>query len=70
MAQTVLVSERGQDHAEGSSMAEAVKSVFLDANILTGDKKAFGPWMNKPSKTGGLIIQTIRHFFDSLKEQP
>jgi len=38
-------------------------------HLLTGDLKAFGPWMKKPSKTGGLVIQTIRHFFDSLSDE-
>lgn len=35
-------------------------------HLLTGDKKAFGKWMNKPEATFGLKIQTIRDFFDSL----
>lgn len=33
-------------------------------HLLTGDKKAFGPWMNKPKKTFGIIIQSVRQFVD------
>jgi len=33
--------------------------------LLTGDKKAFGKWMNKPKETYGLKILTIRDFVDT-----
>lgn len=36
-------------------------------HLITGDKKAFGSWMNKPSKTSGIVIQTVRQFFDNLR---
>lgn len=42
--------------------AVAVKS----SHLLTGDKKAFGRWMNDPDRTGGLVIQTVRDFVDRL----
>ncbi|MBI3541617.1 MAG: hypothetical protein HY073_05725 [Deltaproteobacteria bacterium] len=35
------------------------------SHLLTGDKKAFGVWMNQPHLTSGLIIQTVRQFVDS-----
>ena len=34
--------------------------------LLTGDKKAFGKWMNKPEQTYGIQILTVRNFVDSL----
>jgi len=37
-------------------------------HLLTGDKKAFGSWMNKPSKTHGIVIQTVRQFFDDFSK--
>ena len=36
----------------------------LATHLLTGDKKHFGQYFNKPEQTGGLVIQTVRHFFD------
>lgn len=38
--------------------------VTKSTHLLTGDLKAFGPWMNKPKMTCGIIIQTVRHFVD------
>ncbi len=32
-------------------------------HLLTGDKKHFGPYFNKPAETAGIIIQTVREFF-------
>lgn len=36
------------------------------SHLLTGDLNHFGKWMNKPEKTLGLVIQTIRQFVDGL----
>ncbi len=33
--------------------------------LLTGDKKAFGKWMNKAKQTEGICILTVRDFVDS-----
>ena len=33
-------------------------------HLITGDKKHFGRYFDKPEQTGGLIIQTVRQFFD------
>jgi hypothetical protein len=30
--------------------------------LLTGDLRHFGPFMNKPSVTGGVVIQTVGEF--------
>jgi len=35
-------------------------------HLLTGDTKDFGPFMNNPSLTGGVIIQTASEFLESL----
>ena len=35
-------------------------------HFLTGDLKDFGPFMNKPGKTGGILIQTVGEFIESL----
>ena len=36
------------------------------SHLLTGDLKDFGPFMNKPKKTAGIVIQTVAEFLDSL----
>ena len=33
-------------------------------HLLTGDKKHFGRFFNKPKRTGGITIQTIREFYE------
>ncbi len=38
--------------------------VTKSTHLLTGDLKAFGPWMNKPKMTCGILIQIVRHFVD------
>ena len=37
-----------------------------ESHLLTGDIKDFGPFMNNPSLTGGVIIQTVSEFLESL----
>jgi uncharacterized protein len=34
-------------------------------HLLTGDIKDFGPFMNHPRLTGGVVIQTVSEFLDS-----
>lgn len=36
------------------------------SHLLTGDIKDFGPIMNKPSLTGGVMIQTVSEFLGDL----
>lgn len=36
-------------------------------HLLTGDIKDFGPHMNQPEKTGGLLIQTVSDFLAKLE---
>jgi uncharacterized protein len=35
-------------------------------HLLTGDRKHFGPFMNDPDATSGIIIQTVAEFLESL----
>ena len=35
-------------------------------HLLTGDIKDFGPFMNRPDKTGNVLIQTVAEFLDRL----
>lgn len=35
-------------------------------HLLTGDIKDFGPWMNQPDRTYGIVIQTVAQFLESL----
>lgn len=36
--------------------------LFLDANVLTGDVRHFGPIMNQAENTFGIVIQTVADF--------
>jgi predicted nucleic acid-binding protein len=56
---------------EGScsfSLSSQDRIIFLSAlkckatHLLTGDIKHFGPFMNKPNLTSGIIIQTVAEF--------
>jgi len=38
-------------------------------HLLTGDIKHFGPLMNKPELCGGVIVQTVADFLNSLLTQ-
>lgn len=42
-------------------------------HLLTGDKRHFGPYFDKPEQTGGVIVQTVRQFLAArfgLKGEP
>ena len=36
------------------------------SHLLTGDVKHFGPMMNQPSKTRGIVVQTVAEFLESV----
>jgi len=36
------------------------------SHFLTGDIGDFGPLMNKPGKTGGIMIQTLQQFIETI----
>jgi len=52
-----LLPEKGRPILEAAVQCKA-------SHLLTGDIKNFGPIMNKPSLTGGVIIQTTSEFLD------
>jgi len=37
-------------------------------HLLTGDRRDFGPFMNAPEITGGLIIQTVADYLRAIAE--
>lgn len=39
-------------------------------HLLTGDLRHFGPYMNVPEKTSGIVVQTVADFFRDLTEKP
>jgi hypothetical protein len=39
-------------------------------HLLTGDLRDFGPLMNRPEETGGLVIQTVGEFLRAVGEPP
>jgi predicted nucleic acid-binding protein len=42
-------------------------AIHCEANrLLTGDIRDFGPFMNNPSLTSGVVIQTVSDFLDSI----
>jgi len=53
-------------------LPEKDRPIFLAAikckatDLLTGDLKDFGPLMNKPDKTVGIMIQTVAAFLASI----
>jgi uncharacterized protein len=54
------------------ALPEKDRPIFLAAHaaevthLLTGDLKHFGPHMNQPDKSGGIIIQTVSEYLRSL----
>ena len=38
-------------------------------HLLTGDRKDFGPFMNRPEETFGIVVQTVADFLQSTLEQ-
>ena len=45
-------------------------AVACGANhLLTGDRKDFGPFMNRPEETFGIVVQTVADFLQSTLEQ-
>ena len=55
----VLLSEKDRPVLEAAIHCKAT-------HLLTGDVKDFGPFMNNPSITSGVIIQTVSKFLTDL----
>jgi predicted nucleic acid-binding protein len=55
-----------------ASLAEKDRPIYRAAHackadvLQTGDLRDFGPFMNQPQRTGGLLIQTVASFLDGL----
>jgi predicted nucleic acid-binding protein len=53
-------------------LAEKDQPIYLAAqsaratHLLTGDMRHFGPHMNRPHDTGGIVIQTVAEFLSKL----
>jgi predicted nucleic acid-binding protein len=53
-------------------LPEKDRPVFASAvrcgatRFLTGDRRHFGPFMNKPGKTAGLVVQTVGDFLSEV----
>ena len=54
------------------TLAEKDRPIFQAAaawgatHLLTGDLKDFGPFMNQPEETSGILVQTVAEFLRSL----
>ena len=66
-ARIQLVEHRTNDHfPEG--LAQKDRPIFQAAvasrstHLLTGDLKDFGPFMNQPNQTSGILVQTVAQF--------
>ena len=50
-------------------LAEKDRPIFAAAlkagatHLLTGDRRHFGAWMNRPTESGGVLVQTVSEFF-------
>ncbi|MBM4352057.1 MAG: PIN domain-containing protein [Deltaproteobacteria bacterium] len=42
---------------------------YRATHLLTGDVKDFGPFMNHPDLTGGVLIQTVSEFLEGFIKQ-
>ena len=57
------------------ALADKDRPIFAAAlkaaasHLLTGDRRHFGVWMNRPEETGGILLQTVGEFFASLHEK-
>ena len=73
---TVLKSLRVVEHRLDMpfpvALVEKDRPIFQAAlgwgasHLLTGDLKHFGPMMNQPSKTRGIVVQTVAEFLESV----
>jgi predicted nucleic acid-binding protein len=72
----ILANIRVEPSAAGSAcpinLPEKDRPIFMSAlkakasHLLTGDLKDFGPHMNQPKKSAGIVIQTIADFLKGL----
>ena len=66
------VGIHGNDAPYPDGLPEKDRPIFQAAfgggasHLLTGDLKDFGPWMNRPETTSGILIQSVAQFLDTL----
>lgn len=54
------------------ALAEKDRPIFTAAlkadatHLLTGDRRHFGAWMNRPTESCGVLVQTVSEFFANL----
>lgn len=57
-----------------ATLAERDRPIFQAAvtcqatHLLTGDLKDFGPFMNRPEETSGILVQSVPEFLGSVLE--
>lgn len=57
-----------------AALAEKDRPIFQAAvtcqatHLLTGDLRDFGPFMNRPEETSGILVQTVAEFLGSVLE--
>ena len=57
-----------------ATLAEKDRPIFQAAvtcqatHLLTGDLKDFGPFMNRPEETSGILVQSVAEFLGSVLE--
>ena len=67
-----IVADRPADDCP-LPLADKDRPIFAAAlkadatHLLTGDRLHFGPWMNRPAETGGVMIQTVGEFLASFE---
>ena len=71
LACVTVVSDRAAEECT-LSLAEKDRPIFAAAvaagasHLLTGDLQHFGPWMNRPADTGGIVVQTVSTFLSRI----
>ena len=71
MLHEISVVEHWADMGFPANLVEKDQPIFQAArgwgasHLLTGDLKDFGPFMNQPEKTFGVLIQTVAEFLHS-----
>ncbi len=72
MLRGVEVVEHRADLVCPQGLVEKDQPIFRAAlgcgatHLLTGDLKHFGPQMNRPEETCGVLVQTVAAFLESL----
>lgn len=73
MSQAVRLVERATGGAVPPGLAAKDIPIFQAAlvsdasHLLTGDLKDFGPLMNRPEETSGIVVRTVSDFLDGVE---